>query len=274
MLKDHSLPKAQSRHHTAEVDLNLHLMLLEYLHLSINLEQVYLALAQAELATATPKINARLDLLEKKDYQDMMVSMDFLVFLVKKVLMLKMPQLKLNSTLVASTARLDLKDHPDLLDELVLVVCVELVDNPEFLDVMETPDSLDLSDLRDHVVLLEKKESLVRMVKMLNIQLDVLVLKERLEYLDLKVMKVHEERPDQLGPKDLLVTKDLMERMDQMETMVNPVREVRKESQVLMPNIVLVLVVVVVVKVVSTGAPLLMAKDIDVIKNLISFFDV
>lgn len=265
VLKDHSLPKAQSRHHTAEVDLNLHLMLLEYLHLSINLEHLYLALAQAELATATPKINARLDLLEKKDYQDMMVSMDFLVFLVKKVLMLKMPQLKLNSTLVASTALLDLKDHPDLLDELVLVVCVELVDNPEFLDVMETPDSLDLSDLRDHVVLLEKKESPVRMVKMLNIQLDFLVLKERLEYLDPKVMKVHEERPDQLGPKDLLVTKDLMERMDQMETMVNPVREVRKESQVLMPNIVLVLVVVV--KVVSTGVPLLVAKDIDVIKK-------
>lgn len=44
-------------------------------------------------------------------------------------------------------------------------------------------------------------------------------------------------------------------------------REVRKESQVLMLNIVLVLVVVVVVKVVSTGAPLLMAKDIDVIKK-------
>jgi len=270
VLKDHSLPKA--RHHT-EVDLNLHLMLLEYLHLSINLEQLYLALAQAELATATPKINARLDLLEKKDCQEMMVSMDFLVFLVKKVLMLKMPQLKLNSTLVASTARLDLKDHPDLLDELVLVVCVELVDNPEFLDVMEIPDSLDLSDLRDHVVLLEKKESPVRMVKMLNIQLDFLVLKENLEHLDPKVMKVHEERPDQLGPKDLLVTKDLMERMDKTETMVNPVREVRKESPVLMPNIVLVLVVVVkVVPLVSTVVPLLVVKDIDVIKKISSAF--
>jgi len=269
VLKDHSLPKARHK----EVDLNLHLMLLEYLHLSINLEQLYLALAQAELATATPKINARLDLLEKKDCQEMMVSMDFLAFLVKKVLTLKMPQLKLNSTLVASTAQLDLKDHPDLLDELVLVVCVELVDNPEFLDVMEIPDSLDLSDLRDHVVLLEKKESPVRMVKMLNIQLDFLVLKEKLEHLDPKVMKVHEERPDQLDPKDLLVTKDLMERMDKTETMVNPVREVRKESPVLMPNIVLVLVVVVkVVPLVSTVVPLLVVKDIDVIKKISSAF--
>lgn len=233
--------------HMVVANLNLRQTLLEYHLPSINLDPRALHLDPVELAIATQKTHARLDLLDQKENPDMTVWLEFPAFPVKTGLMLKMLLLKLNNMLVASTAQLDLKDHPDLLEELVLVVCVELVDNPVFPDVMEILDSQERSDLKDPKDLLEKKANQERMELMLNTQLDYQDLKENPDHLDHKEMKDYKEKLDQLELKDQSVTKDLMERTVKMEKMVKQVSLARKENLVLMPNIVHVQLVVATV---------------------------
>lgn len=233
--------------------LNLHQMLSAFPHNSITLvlaaNQDSPHPAQVAPATATPKTNARPDHLEPRVKPDTMVWMDFLAFPEKMVLTQKMPQLKPNNTPVASTAQPDPKGHPDHPADLVPVVCVELVVNPEYPVAMVTQDSLELSDLRDPKGHLEKKANPVTMVKMQSTQLDFPDLKENPDRLDPKEMKDHVEIPDHEDPKDQLVTADLMERMVKMEIMVKPEKPVRKENQVPTPNTVLALAEAVIMEV-------------------------
>jgi len=89
--------------------------LLNLLHHKEVLKDLLDLLDHPENATVKLSTTALLDLLEKREFPDMMVWMDILDWTVLMVLMPKMLKLRLNNMKDAS---LVLKDLPDLLDNL------------------------------------------------------------------------------------------------------------------------------------------------------------
>jgi len=200
-----AVPEVDSPH--KDLDLNHHQMLLEYLHNSLNLDKpVDLPHPDPTAhAIATPIISVPLDPPERKELLDMMVWMVNQVSPEKTALMPKMPLLKLNNMPAVSTAQLDHKVLPDQRDALALVVCVELVVNPEFPAVMAIQDFPEPLDQRVQKDLPAKKVNPVRTVKMPITRLDFPELRVHPEDLGPKEMKDHVETKAQLDPKDLLV---------------------------------------------------------------------
>lgn len=192
-----------------------------------------------EPAIATPRTNAQLALRDPRESPDTMVWMECLVFLAKTESMLKTLLRRPNNMPDASTAQLDLQDPLDLLEELALAACAELVDSLEFLEETEILDSLERSGPRGRKDHLARRVNPARMVKMLNTLLAWLVLKESLDLLDPKVMKAHKETRAQLAHKGPLGTEDRTGKTAKTGTTASLASQGKKGSPELMLNTVL-----------------------------------